>query len=174
MKGLWTPAWIARHVLALVLVASFLGLGWWQFSRATGGNTLSWGYAFEWPVFAAFVVFIWVREIQVERRGRRPAPPDPATADRSPLADVPDEAEPPVAEQPVAVRRPVRVGRPAPVPVAGTGAAEEDAELIEYNAYLAWLSAHPGAGPLDYPGPAGPGSRPAAPADGPAPPGRPA
>src|SRR5215207_9551398 len=54
MKGLWTPAWIARHVLAIVLVLAFLALGWWQFDRASGGNALSWGYTFEWPLFAAF------------------------------------------------------------------------------------------------------------------------
>jgi hypothetical protein len=175
MKGLWTPAWIARHVLALVLVGGFLGLGWWQFSRATGGNTLSWGYAFEWPVFAAFVVFIWVREVQLERRGRRSAPPGPAFADPgvNPPADHADVADQPVADQPITVRRPVRVGRPVHTPVDGTAGAADDAELIEYNAYLAWLKAHPGAGPLDYPGPAGPAAR-QAPADGPAPPGRPA
>ena len=71
MKGLWTPAWIFRHVLGLVLVAGFLLLGWWQYSRATGGNALSWGYAFQWPLFAAFVAFVWFREVQLERRGGR-------------------------------------------------------------------------------------------------------
>src|SRR5690242_10123740 len=79
MKGLWTPAWIARHVLAVVLVLAFLALGWWQYTRATGGNGLSWGYAFQWPVFAGFVAFLWWREVQLVRRGG-PAPgtpPDP-------------------------------------------------------------------------------------------------
>ncbi len=71
MKGLWTPAWIARHVAALVLTAGFLALGWWQYTRAAEGNALSWGYAFQWPVFAGFVVFLWVREMQVERRAAR-------------------------------------------------------------------------------------------------------
>ncbi|MEK8109559.1 hypothetical protein NKG94_43705 [Micromonospora sp. M12] len=27
----------------VVLVVGFLGLGWWQVSRATAGNSLSWG-----------------------------------------------------------------------------------------------------------------------------------
>ena len=27
-----------------------------------------------------------------------------------------------------------------------------DPELAAYNRYLAWLAAHPGAGPADYPG----------------------
>ncbi|BCJ44816.1 hypothetical protein GCM10010168_16290 [Actinoplanes ianthinogenes] len=135
MKGLWTPAWIARHLLALVLTAACLGLGWWQFSRATGGNSLSWGYMFEWPVFAGFVVFIWIREIQVFRRrltppaepGETPAPP------RDPDA-------------------PVTLGRPVRVAVQPAAAGASDPELEEYNDYLAWLAEHPGARPADYPG----------------------
>jgi len=133
MKGLWTPAWIARHVLALVLVFGFLALGWWQFSRATGGNTLSWGYTFEWPVFAAFVIFLWVREIQQERRRDAPQEKKPV--------------EPKAAAGPVTVRRPVRVPVTAPAP-----SAEDDPELAAYNDYLGWLAAHPGARPSDYPG----------------------
>jgi DNA-binding transcriptional regulator of glucitol operon len=132
MKGLWTPAWIARHVLALVLVAGFLGLGWWQFSRATGGNAISWGYTFEWPVFAGFVVFIWWREVQQERRSARAPAEEPAV---------------PRQEAPMAVRRPVRV----PL-VAAAPAEDDDPELAAYNEYLTWLAAHPGARPGDYPG----------------------
>lgn len=133
MKGLWTPAWIARHVLAIVLVAGFLGLGWWQFSRATGGNSLSWGYTFEWPVFAAFVVFLWFREVQLARR------PAPGPADEP--ADEPERLP----------GAPVTVGRPVRVPISGAP-AEDDPELSAYNDYLAWLAAHPGARPGDYPG----------------------
>jgi DNA-binding transcriptional regulator of glucitol operon len=139
MKGLWTPAWIARHVLAVVLVVAFLGLGWWQFSRAAGGNTLSWGYTFEWPVFAAFVVFLWFREVQHEIRGSGPAPQQgkqqeterPATAERKAAG--------------------ITVGRPVRVPVAAAR-SEDDPELTAYNDYLSWLAAHPGARPSDYPG----------------------
>jgi DNA-binding transcriptional regulator of glucitol operon len=134
MKGLWTPAWIARHVLAVVLVAAFLGLGWWQFTRAAGGNTLSWGYTFEWPVFAGFVVFLWFREIQHELRG-----PD---AQRPP----PDETRPAATDS-----GEVRLGRPVRVPVAAAR-ADDDPELTAYNDYLSWLAAHPGARPSDYPG----------------------
>lgn len=133
MKGLWTPAWIARHVLALVLVIAFLGLGWWQFSRATDGNAISWGYTFEWPVFAGFVVFLWWREVQQERRAARaPAPTE--------------EPAVPQQETAVTVRRPVRV------PLAAAAPAEDDPELAAYNDYLSWLAAHPGARPGDYPG----------------------
>jgi DNA-binding transcriptional regulator of glucitol operon len=135
MKGLWTPAWIARHLLAIVLVCGFLALGWWQFSRATGGNALSWGYTFEWPVFAGFVVFLWVREIQHERRKRgAPAAPPAETRERLPGA-------------------PVTVGRPVRVPTrAAAPATDDDPELAAYNDYLSWLAAHPEARPGDYPG----------------------
>ena len=27
--------------------------------RAIGGNTLSWAYVFEWPIFAAFALYMW-------------------------------------------------------------------------------------------------------------------
>jgi len=136
MKGLWTPAWIARHLLALVLVVAFLGLGWWQLSRASGGNTLSWGYTFEWPVFAGFVGFLWFREVQLARR----RPPTPEQKRPRPAGPA-EKAE----GAPVTVGRPVRVAVQA-APVA------DDPELDAYNDYLAWLKAHPGARPGDYPG----------------------
>jgi len=144
MKGLWTPAWIARHILALVLVAGFLALGWWQFSRATGGNSLSWGYTFEWPVFAAFVVFIWFREIQQERRsaGRSAA----RAAEPEQPAERPAKQPVPRQDAPLTVRRPVRV------PVTSAAPDDDDPELAAYNDYLSWLAAHPGARPSDYPG----------------------
>jgi DNA-binding transcriptional regulator of glucitol operon len=133
MKGLWTPGWIARHVLALVLASGCLVLGWWQFSRAQSGNSISWGYMFEWPVFAAFVVFLWWREVQLARKKSRPAE-----------AEKPEEPEKPTGSA-VTVGRPVRVATSSSV-------KEDDPELTAYNDYLAWLNANPGARPSDYPG----------------------
>jgi hypothetical protein len=147
MKGLWTPAWIARHVLALVLVAAFLALGWWQFSRATGGNSLSWGYTFEWPVFAAFVVFLWFREVQLARR-----PPAEQDGERDGQRATGQDGEPePGGGSPRLPGAPVTVGRPVRVAVQPPP-AEDDPDLDAYNDYLAWLAAHPGARPGDYPG----------------------
>jgi len=139
MKGLWTPAWIARHVLALVAIAGCLALGWWQFSRASGGNTLSWGYTFEWPVFAGFFAFLWFREVQLARRPPRP-PADDAE---------PDDGAGPGARPQRLPGAPVTVGRPVRIAVAPPP-DEDDPELDAYNDYLAWLAAHPGAGPADY------------------------
>ncbi len=70
MRELRTTGWVVRHVLAVILVLGFLGLGWWQVRRAAEGNLLSYGYAVQWPVFAAFVVFVWFKEVQAVRRGR--------------------------------------------------------------------------------------------------------
>jgi DNA-binding transcriptional regulator of glucitol operon len=140
MKGLWTPAWMARHFVALLLTAACLGLGWWQFSRATGGNAISWGYMFQWPVFGGFVVFIWVREIQLARRRARGEAE--TTAEQTPA---PAESRTPDTR--VTPGRPVRVSAPAPATPSDT-----DPDLDAYNDYLAWLAAHPGARPADYPG----------------------
>ncbi|MFI6264637.1 hypothetical protein [Micromonospora sp. NPDC051006] len=146
MKRLWTPAWIVRHVATVVLVVAFLGLGWWQISRAASGNTLSWAYAFEWPIFAGFVVFVWWRELRHTLRGDV-APTEPADAEPAEVvgARPGGEAAGP-ATRPV-VRRPVRVAR---VPAAADGV--EDTDLAAYNRYLSWLNANPGAKPGDYPG----------------------
>ncbi|MFI6133115.1 hypothetical protein [Micromonospora sp. NPDC051141] len=139
MQRLRTPAWIARHVAMVVLVVGFLGLGWWQVTRAAGGNALSFGYAIEWPVFAGFVVFVWWREVRQALR----AAPGPSAED-APPAGAGDE---PVAPTP-AVRRPVRVARVPSTPAEGA----DDGELAAYNRYLSWLNANPGARPGDYPG----------------------
>ncbi|MEJ3744612.1 hypothetical protein WEI85_15120 [Actinomycetes bacterium KLBMP 9797] len=133
MRRLGTPAWIARHVLALALVAGFLAMGWWQIGRALSGNALSWAYAFEWPLFAGFVVFMWSREVRHTLRAGAPqSPPD----------------APPGAS---AVRQPVR--RPVRTTPSRTAYDDSgDPELAEYNRYLAWLNENPGARPADFPG----------------------
>lgn len=131
MRRLCTPAWIVRHVLTVVLVGGFLALGWWQIRRAASGNALSWAYAFEWPLFAGFVVFMWTREVRHTLRGEHPA----------------QAAEGP-APAATAVRRPVRTARTAPSGYDDRG----DPELAAYNRYLAWLNENPGARPADYPG----------------------
>jgi len=121
-----TPRWLAWHLVVLVLVTGCLALGWWQLRRAQGGNLLSIGYSVEWPVFAAFTVGVWVREIRVARRAARPGP-------------VPDPARP---ADPLLMR--------VPPPSRSAVPAPQDAELAAYNDYLAWLAAHPEQSPADY------------------------
>src|SRR5436853_7176204 len=43
----------------IVLVPTMAGLTWWQASRALSGNALSYVYAFEWPILAGVVVYMW-------------------------------------------------------------------------------------------------------------------
>lgn len=113
-----------RHVVAVILVVAFCALGYWQYMRASGGNTLSWAYTFEWPLFAAFTVALWVHEVRAELKragGVETAGEPPLTSPFEPGDDA------------------------APAP---TGDAATDA----YNRYLAWLAADPGRRPGEYPG----------------------
>lgn len=61
--------------------------------RATGGNTLSWVYVFEWPGLAGFSVYMWWNLLH-ERHGgeRRHARHDPAPVERDKEFDVKLEA----------------------------------------------------------------------------------
>jgi hypothetical protein len=59
-----TTRWLSRRAvglhLALLIVAPFCLLaGWWQVHRAASGNTLSYFYAVEWPIFAIIAVCGW-------------------------------------------------------------------------------------------------------------------
>jgi hypothetical protein len=109
--------WFSRralklHAVILIVVPSFLALGVWQVYRATGGNELSWAYVFEWPFFAAYAIYMWWRLLHA-------APEAAATS-----SDV------------VATGRSV-----APMdPAVEAEQEEEDAEMAEYNRYLAQLA----------------------------------
>jgi hypothetical protein len=127
MRRLLTPGWLAWHALMVAAVVTMLWLGAWQLSRAAGGNALSWGYAIQWPVFAGFTVFLWSREVRRVRRG-------------GPAAGAPTAAPGPV------------ITRGASGPAEAAYDDSDDPELAAYNRYLAWLSANPGARPVDYPG----------------------
>lgn len=115
-----SAGWLTVHALALFFTASFLGLGYWQLIRSRTGNARSFGYALEWPLFAAFVVFMWINFIREERKRARQAEAEPAEPDNTP----PDE--------------PVAVPEPAP---PTPEAEDEDPELAAYNRYLAKLHA---------------------------------
>ena len=120
---LLTPRWLGWHLFAVAAVAGMCWLGDWQFRRAMAGNTLSWAYTFEWPIFAIFGVVFWAKTIKDELH---PAPEAGARADvdlpagaaarpgQGPAADGPDEA--------------------------GADHGQADTELAEYNAYLARLN----------------------------------
>lgn len=69
MRRFFTPGWLGLHLVAIVLIGVFLLAGWWQYTRAEGGNLQSWAYVIEWPMFAVFVVAMWVRMVRDELRG---------------------------------------------------------------------------------------------------------
>jgi DNA-binding transcriptional regulator of glucitol operon len=132
VRVLFRPGWLIRHAAVVILVLSFLALGWWQVTRAVAGNLLSYAYAVEWPVFAGFTIFVWVKEM------RRALADDAGAAGEAPITD---EAQP----------RPRR----AATARARAGAAYDDSDdpdLAAYNRYLGWLAANPDRTPADYPG----------------------
>jgi hypothetical protein len=75
--------WFSRRALVLHLdvalfVAGCLAAGWWQATRALGGNTLSWAYTVEWPAFALIALAAWWHlihedpEVRAARKKRTP------------------------------------------------------------------------------------------------------
>ncbi len=130
MVRLLTARWLARHAVVLALVAAFGALTRWQLGRAAAGNVLSYAYAVEWPVFAAFVVALWVREVRAELRPPGPKLPEPPPAQPAGPGYVPFSAV---------------LARPEITD-------DDDPELAAYNRYLGWLAANPDSRPDSYPG----------------------
>ena len=62
------PRWLAWHSFVVISTVGMLLLGDWQLHRAESGNELSWAYTFEWPLFAAFTVYFWIKSLHDELR----------------------------------------------------------------------------------------------------------
>src|SRR6516164_2588447 len=118
-RFLYTPKWLGWHLLVVASVIGMLWLGDWQLRRAQAGNALSWAYTFEWPLFAIFAVFFWIKTIRDEASPQEEA---------APPADV---------SLPAGARQ--AAGAAAGGQADGPD-GPEDAELAAYNAYLARLS----------------------------------
>ena len=73
-RFLISPRWLAWHAFAVVAFWGMCWLGDWQLHRALGGNSLSWAYTFEWPLFAVMGAFFWGKTIRDEYRLRGDAP----------------------------------------------------------------------------------------------------
>ena len=112
----------------IVLVATMAGLTWWQASRALSGNTLSYVYAFEWPLLAGVVVYMWW-DLLHER-------PDGASVRRR-------EAAPGVSTNGASANGAGANGSATagPRPAAPRYRDDEDEALAAYNRYLAQLNA---------------------------------
>ena len=75
------------HLSLVVSVPLCLAAGWWQVHRAESGNTLSYGYAVEWPLLAVAAVYFWWHLIHLEPgEGGGVGAPD-AEADASDAAE---------------------------------------------------------------------------------------
>lgn len=48
-------------LVAVLMVAGCAGATWWQVRRALDGNLLSDFYAFMWPVYGCYVIYLWLR-----------------------------------------------------------------------------------------------------------------
>jgi DNA-binding transcriptional regulator of glucitol operon len=106
--------WVWLHVAVAVAIPGFIALGWWQVLRAGAGNARSYGYAIEWPSFAAIVIVLYIRAIRMELRSAKA--PVPATLSFT--------EPPPVIDTEGA---------------AFETDAEDDPELVAYNQYLSDL-----------------------------------
>ena len=65
-RAVLRPKWLCWHAFAVVAFLGMLWLGDWQWHCALSGNTLSWAYTCEWPLFAIFGVVFWVRTVRDE------------------------------------------------------------------------------------------------------------
>jgi hypothetical protein len=117
-KRLLTPRWIAFTVLVAVAAVGMCVLGWWQWTRyeAAGGSWQNLAYTVQWPLFAAFAVYVWWRLLRDAGREPPPPPPDPVAS----LPPLP----------PKVVSRQLLLAAPPP----------PDDELDAYNRYLSQLN----------------------------------
>jgi hypothetical protein len=124
--GMWTSGRaVSLHVALVIFIPACVALTWWQVSRALGGNTLSWVYTFEWPIFGVYAAYMWWKLVHDE--------PVPTESRHDEAA--PDEAAP---------DGPVPTGPPAEGVGAESGTGHHDGdddELAAYNRYLADLNA---------------------------------
>ena len=124
-RFLVSPRWLAWHGFAVACTVGMFWLGAWQLHRAESGNTLSWAYTFEWPIFAVFVVVFWAKTVLDEWRH----PGGTAHKRERAAAAVPDDEDVPFS-LPEWARA-----------AAADSDGAEDPELAAYNAYLASLNA---------------------------------
>ncbi|HEY1829023.1 MAG TPA: hypothetical protein VGG38_02145 [Acidimicrobiales bacterium] len=114
-RRIWlAPRAIALHIVILIIIPAFAALCDWQVHRALGGNSLSWAYVFEWPIFGGYAMYMWWRILHEEPLNIESSTAAPANGA-------------------------VAAGM-AHAESSGPGGAEGDDELVAYNRYLAELA----------------------------------
>lgn len=73
-------------------VALCLGAGAFELSRALGGNSLSWVYTVEWPLIAAYGIYIWHKLVTEDAYG---AESPHGSRDTGSVQEQPDPGEDP-------------------------------------------------------------------------------
>lgn len=121
--------WMLGHVFVIAAVL-VLRLGLWQWHRAESptGGIQNYAYAFQWPLFAAFTLYLYwktMREEAIRLAG--------GVVDREARRPMPGEDEAPVLRSSGGVRVGI-VTQPATID-------EGDDEVALYNRYLAALNA---------------------------------
>jgi hypothetical protein len=91
LRKWFTKRALLWHLLLSIIVPGCLIAAWWQVHRAMQGNTLSYGYSVEWPIFAIVAIIGWwqlihedpadVEARKEERRNRSKPVFVPATED---------------------------------------------------------------------------------------------
>ena len=71
---------IKVHLTLAVVLALCTAAFYFELRRALGGNSLSWAYVFEWPMFAVFAGYMWWVTLHGNRRRRRRPPTKPQVA----------------------------------------------------------------------------------------------
>lgn len=142
MSAWLRPPWLLGHLMIGVAAATCLRLGWWQWHHALQGSGRSYGYALQWPLFAAFGVFFWTRVVR-ERLSRAARTSEAYTSAATATVGLSWSFH----------RSETDTG-PAARPTS-TGTAqhdEDDPDVAAYMHRLRWLNADPRRRLSDYPG----------------------
>lgn len=115
----------ALILLVIVAALACLALGWWQWERfeSSSGTGQNLGYALQWPLFAGFAVFAYIRFVRLETEAEEQDAPSTAPQ----RTDSARKAAP--REIPAGI-----------LPERPTAARDDDPVLAEYNRYLAALN----------------------------------
>ena len=116
MKKYLTPRALLLHCLLVLWVAGCAAAAWWQVGRAADGNSLSFLYAIEWPLFGILGFLGWYALLNMEK--------------------VTEHQEKARREYEDLMREQARQAREA-------AKAEESPELAAYNDHLATLAEQP-------------------------------
>lgn len=153
LRRLLTPQWILLTLVLVVGVVVFCVLGYWQWLRyQQDGSPQNLAYTFQWPVFAAFGIYMWWRMLRESVEGPPAEEPEEPVVPPEELAAAAERQSPDSVEDPTLAAELLiaRVGRrPAadrrtPETDEAPADAPVDGELAAYNEYLGTLSGRKG------------------------------